>query len=142
MGRVLTAGQLYKAFGAALFLAAIVAATNVNADSMPALRMEFHVEESTLSELLDVLTRYAEQEGFTVENIGPNMPHKDRSPVFYGILLRQDSNKVMLINIGKQDRMLLLFYMPKQDADSQRLADRLIFQLREKWPDIHVYTGS
>ena len=127
---------------AVIFMVAIVVAAGVNADTKPALRMEFLVQESSLSEVMKILTRYAKKEGFTVEDVGPRMPPKEKRPVFYVNLTRQDSTEMITVtNFLRQNQMLLFFYTPKLGAQSQQLVDPLISELREKWPDIHVYTG-
>jgi hypothetical protein len=126
---------------AVIFMVAVMAAIGANADIKPALRMEFEVQESSLSDLMKILTRYASKEGFAVEDIGLHMPPKDNRPIFYVNLRRQDSAEITVTNFLKQSQMLLAFYVSKQDAQSQQLVDPLISELREKWPDIHVYTG-
>mgnify|MGYP001308344635 CR=1 FL=1 len=131
----------YGVYAAVLFVVAIMAAASVNADTEPSLRMEFQVQESSLSEVMEILTRYAKTEGFTVENVGPNMPQKDNRPVFYVNLTRQDSARILVTNFLKQDQMFLAFYHPKQAVHPEQIIDPLISELREKWPDIHVYTG-
>jgi hypothetical protein len=130
-------------YTAALFVVATMAATSINAGTnlVPALRMEFQVQESSLSEVMEILTRYAKREGFTVENIGPNMPRKENRRVFYVHLIRQDFVEVTVTNFLKRNQMLLGFYYPKQTAHPEQIIDALISELREKWPDIHVYTG-
>jgi hypothetical protein len=125
----------------AALIVAVMTAAGADADIKPALRMEFHVQEAGLSDLMEILTRYADKEGFTVEDIGPHMPPKDSRPIFYVNLKRQDSTEITVTNFLKQNQMLLAFYVPKQDAHSQHLIDPLISELREKWPDIHIYTG-
>lgn len=124
-------------------MVAIMAAAGVNADIKPALRMEFHVQESSLNEVMEILTRYAKKEGFTVVDLGPRMPPKDKRPVpvFFVRLIRQDSTEITVTNFLRENQMLLAFYVPQQAAQSQQLVDPLISELREKWPDIHVYTG-
>jgi hypothetical protein len=126
---------------AVISMVAVMTATGANADIKPALRMEFQVQESSLSDVMKILTRYAKKEGFTVEDVGPHMPPKDNRPIFYVNLTRQDSTEITVTNFLKQNQMLLAFYVPKQDTQSQHLIDPLISELREKWPDIHVYTG-
>ncbi len=116
-------------------------AMGANADVKPTLRMEFQVKESNLSDLMEILTRYAKKEGFTVEDIGPHMPPKENRPIFYVNLRRPDSTKIIVTNFLEKSQMLLLLYVPRQDAQSQQLIDPLISEIREKWPDIHVYTG-
>lgn len=127
--------------GAAIFMIAAMAATVASADVKPVLRMEFQVQESGLNDLMEILTRYANKEGFTVADIGPHMPTKKNRPVFYVNLIRHDSTGITVTNILRQNQMLLAFYVPRQDAESQHLIDPLISALREKWPDIHAYTG-
>ena len=90
---------------------------------------------------MEILMRYAKKEGFTVEDIGPHMPPKDNRPVFYVSLTRQDSTEITVTNFLKEDQILLFLYVPKQDTEYQRLVDPLLSELREKWADIHVYTG-
>ncbi len=126
---------------AIMFMFAAIAATGARADIKPALRMEFEVQESSLSDLMEILMRYAEKEGFTVQDIGPRMPPKDKRLVFYVTLIRPDSTEITVTNFLRQNQMLLFLYAPKQDAQSRQLIDPLISQLREMWPDIHVYTG-
>jgi hypothetical protein len=122
-------------------MVAIMAAGSANADIKPVLRMEFHVQENNLDEVKEILTRYAKKEGFTVDDIGPRMPRKHDRTVFYVILQRGDSERVTVTNFLERDQVLLGFYTTKQDAQSVRVIDPLIADLREKWPDIHVYTG-
>jgi hypothetical protein len=68
------------------------------ADSKPVLRMEFQIQESSLSDMMEILTRYAKKEGFAVEEIGPHMPPKENRPIFYVNLTRQDAVKITVTN--------------------------------------------
>jgi hypothetical protein len=102
--------------------------------------MEFQVQESSLSDVMEILTRYAKSEGFTVEKAGPSMRHDNR-PVFYVVLTRDDSARVTVTNFIKQDQMLMAFYYPKQAVHPEQIVDPQLSALREKWPDIHVYNG-
>jgi hypothetical protein len=95
---------------AVLFVVAMLATAGANADSNPARRMEFHVQESSLSEVMEVLTRYATKEGLAVENIGRRLPPKGNRTVFYVNLTRGDLVEITATNIIKQDQMLLGFY--------------------------------
>jgi hypothetical protein len=131
----------YGFCAAVLLLVAIMATAGANADTKPALVMEFHVQESSLSDVMEILTRYAKREGLTVKDIGPRLPPRGKRTVFYVNLTRQDFAEITATNIIKQDQMLLGFYYPKQAAHSEQIGDALIHELREKWPDIHVYTG-
>jgi len=120
---------------------AMLATAGANADSNPARRMEFHVQESGLSDVMEVLTRYAAREGLTVESIGPRLPPKGNRIVFYVNLTRGDFVEITATNIIKQDQMLLGFYNPMYATQSEQIGDALISDLHEKWPDIHAYTG-
>ncbi len=124
-----------------IFVVAAVMLAIANADIQPALRLEFSVKERNFSDLMDVLTRYAEKAGFTVEDVGPHMPPKDNRPIFYVNLRRPDSTKIVVTNFLERNQVLLFLYFPKQDTRSMQLIDPLIAELRERWPDIHVYTG-
>ena len=124
-----------------IFIVAAATPAIGKADIHPALRMEFSVKESDLSDLMMVLTRYAEKAGFTVENVGPHMPPKNNRPIFYVNLRRSDATKITVTNFLEMNQVLLFLYLPKQDAQSLQLIDPLIAQLRERWPDIHVYIG-
>jgi hypothetical protein len=103
--------------------------------------MEFRVQESSLEDVMEILMRYAKREGFTVANTGPHMPPKENRQVFYVQLTRQDSARITVTNFLKHDQMLLGFYYATQTNRPEKIVDPLISELREKWPDIHVYTG-
>jgi len=103
--------------------------------------MEFHIQESTLSDVIEILTQYATREGLTVENIGPRLPPRGNRIVFYVNLTRGGFIEVTATNIIKQDQMLVGFYYSDQANRSAQIGDVLISHLREKWPDIHDYTG-
>jgi hypothetical protein len=90
---------------------------------------------------MEILTQYAIREGLTVENIGPRLPPRRNRTVFYVNLTRGDFVESTATNIIKQDQMLLGFYYPDQATHSEQIGDALISELREKWPDIHVFTG-
>jgi hypothetical protein len=126
---------------AIIFMVAAMMAAGATADIKPTLRMEFQVQESNLSDVMEILTRYARKEGFTVEDTGPHMPPKDNRPIFYVNLRRPDSTKIIVTNFLEKNQMLLFLYVPKQDTQFQQLIDPLISEIRERWPDIHVYTG-
>src|SRR5262249_14316682 len=113
----------------------------VNADIHPVLRLEFRVQENDLNDVMEVLTSYGKKEGFSIENLGPRMPLKDDRPVFYVVLKRGDSDRVTVTNFLERNQILLALYTQKHDAQSLQVIDPLISQLRERWPDIHVYTG-
>jgi hypothetical protein len=135
-------GQMrYGLCAAVMFAVALIAVASVNADTKPALRMEFQVQEGSLDQVMEILTRYAKREGFTLEDIGPHMPPKDNRSVFYVHLARQDSAEITVTNFLRHDHMLLAFYYAKQAAHPEKIIDPLLSELREKWPDIHVYTG-
>jgi hypothetical protein len=131
----------YGLFSAILLVVAILVTAGAYADTKPARVMEFHVQESSLSDVMEILTRYAQREGLTVENIGPRLPPRSNRTVFYINLTRQGFAEITATNLIKQDQMLLGFYYPKQAANSEQIGDALVSELREKWPDIHVYTG-
>jgi hypothetical protein len=131
----------FGVYAAFLFVVAIMPAASVNADTKPSRRMDFQVQEASLGEVMEILTRYAKTEGVIVENIGPNMPQKDNRPVFYVNLTRRDSVRILVTNFLKQDQMFLAFYYPTQAAHPEKISAALISELRQKWPDIHVYTG-
>jgi hypothetical protein len=131
----------HRLCAAVLFVAAILAAGDANADTKPVLVMEFHVQESSLNDLMEILTRYAKSEGLTVINIGPRLPPRGNRTVFYVSLTRQGSAEIRATNIMDQNQMLLGFYYPKEAASTEQIGDALISQLRQKWSDIRVYTG-
>ena len=131
----------YRFFAAVPLVVAILATAGANADSSPARRLEFHVQESNLSDVMEILTQYATSEGLTVENIGPRLRPTGNRTVFYVNLTRGDFVEITATNIIKQDQMLLGFYYRKHPAHSEQAGNALISDLREKWPDIHVYTG-
>ena len=125
-----------------LFVIMVKAAANANCGMQPTLRMEFHVQKTDLSYVMEVFTRYAEREGLSIEDIGPSLPPRSNRTVFYAVLRRQDFNEIKVTNFIRRDQMLLIFYCSKQAADSEQIGDALIAELREKWPDIHVCAGT
>src|SRR5690348_1634043 len=94
--RVLRGWMLNRFWITTIFMVAAMAGTGVNADIKPVLRMEFQVQQSSLSDVMEVLTQYAKKEGFTVEDIGSHMPPKDNRPrpIFYVNLKREDSTEI------------------------------------------------
>jgi hypothetical protein len=106
----------------------------------PLVRMEFRTEEGDRHDLMNILIGYAKQEGFSLENIGPNMPQRDKRPVLYVIPTRDDSAEITVTNFLKQDQMLLYHYR-RNTAHPEQIIDALISEIRVKWPDIHPYLG-
>lgn len=131
----------HRCYGAALFAIALIASTSVGAQNiMPLLRLEFSVQESNLSEVMEVLQRYAKSESFSIRDIGPRLPPKESRVVFYAILTRDDNAEIKVTNFLRKDQMLLFFYPPK-GSHPEQIVEPLISELRQKWPDIHTYTG-
>jgi hypothetical protein len=128
----------------ALFLITLTAGRGLNAEpASPLLRMEFQVQEKDLGELIGILAQYAKEHGFSVKDIGPYLPkHGERtSPLLYVSLVREDSS-MLVTNFIKQDQVLVAFYYKHRPLHADQIDDEpLISTLRERWPDIHLYTG-
>src|SRR5262245_33309639 len=103
---------------AVIFMFAVIAPTDASADIEPALRTEFEVRESSLNDLMEILTQYANKEGFIVEDVGPHMPQGQQADILLN-LKRQGSTEITVTNFLKQNQMLLGFYASKQDASRQ-----------------------
>lgn len=132
---------MWKRIYAAAALVVPVMWNTAYADISPTLRMEFEVQQSDLSDVMKILTKYANDEGLTIENMGPRMPPRGGRPVFYVKLVRQDVTILIVTNFVRPDQMLIGYYAPTHGTDPQRPIEPLISEMRQRWPDIHVYTG-
>ena len=124
------------------FFAGMTAGTSicVQADTAPSRRMEIPVPQDELAKLSSTLSEFAQKESFSFEDIGARMPFKDNRPVFYVRLIKSDSNEITATNFLEQNRVLL-FHYPSNQGNSFEEFDKLINELRRKWPQIHPYSG-
>jgi hypothetical protein len=110
---------------------------------VPIERLEFHVAKTDLPELLSMVSAFAKQQSWVVENVGPHIPPRpNRGPDFYVNLTREAVKKVTLTNWIDESAMLVLFYSDNRRSDDFAAFATLKKRLRERWPDIHVYTKS
>jgi len=107
----------------------------------PKIRLEFEVTASDLSQLSELLMRFARDEGFSISDHGAKMPPKNGRPLFWMELSRGSLVEVDVNNIRSENRVFVWIYELSPNPEFDEVAGRLEKVLREKWPNIAPYKG-
>jgi hypothetical protein len=105
------------------------------------IRLTLPINPSELSELHEVVTKFADKEGLQLHDLGPKMPPKDGRPVF---LMRVDEDKsffIVMLNIERQDEVSIGLYNTPPRPDFAEKAERFQKIIKERWPQLAPYQG-
>jgi hypothetical protein len=120
----------------------VIAQTPVPSKAPLKVRLEFRIKPEELKELHVVLSRFAEAERLTVNDIGAQMPPRHGRPLFYLELHQGDAIQVTVTNIRAENRMFVWFYQFQPGSNLKDIESKLEEILRRQWPTLAPYEGS
>ena len=108
----------------------------------PKVHLELQIAADDVTELRQLITDFAKDEGFAFEDVGPELPPRQGREVFY-ILLKRSDIEVLVDDFLEQYRFGVAIYDLKSRPEFESVAARLEAMLRNRWPDrLRPYTGE
>lgn len=104
---------------------------------------ELRIGPQDTAELSQILERFAESEGFAVEDLGQDMaPRIDMTKYAFIRLKRGETMQIIVENFF-QERFAISFYNLQSDPRFGETAAKLRDLLEQRWPgDVRPHTGS
>jgi hypothetical protein len=109
----------------------------------PVIQIELHIGLGDIGELSQMLERFAESEGFTLEDLGQDMSPRIDSTRYVFIQLKRDETMRIIVENFFQERFLISFYNLRSDPRFEETAKKLQDLLQGRWPgDVRPPTGT
>ena len=102
---------------------------------VPTVRLEMHVRTRDAVELRQLITKFAEAEGFALENVGPYPMRVQgyRNPMFTMLLVRSDMD-ILVENRRREDRYRVEICNAEESPEFEAVADKFQGLLESRWP--------